>query len=80
MARSVLRDLEPGYARIFERAVAAAERESVIAAHEAVAVAFVREARRICAAHGVTWPTALEAATRSYLRSWGLPALEDATS
>ena len=59
---------------------AAAERESVIAAHDAVAVAFVREARRLCAAHGAAWPAELEAATRSYLRCWGLPALDDATS
>lgn len=57
---------------------AAAERDALIAAQAAVGRAFTREARRICAAHGVPWPEELEAATRRYLLSWALPALGDA--
>lgn len=53
-----------------------AERNSVIDAHETVAVAFVRYARQICATHDVPWPTGLEAATLRYLKSYQLPALD----
>jgi hypothetical protein len=56
----------------------AADRESVVAAHEAVSTAFVREARRICSKTGAAWPTELEEATCAYLRGWGLPALDGA--
>jgi len=53
-----------------------ASRTGVLAAHEAVAVAFVDAAVPICAELGVEWPCALEAATLRYLRDHGLPALE----
>lgn len=56
---------------------AAPERAAIVAANEQVARAFVREARRICAAHDVAWPTGLENATRDYLRARGLPALDE---
>jgi predicted nucleotidyltransferase len=55
---------------------AAPEKDPVIAAHEQIAKAFVREGRRICGKHEVPWPEELEAATRRYLRSWNLPALD----
>jgi hypothetical protein len=55
-----------------------ADLEEVTTAHELVAVAFVRHARRIATQVGVPWPTELEAATCRYLRSHGLPALERA--
>jgi hypothetical protein len=48
----------------------------IVAAHEAVACAFVTHAREILAAHGVSWPSELEHATRSHLRAHGLPALD----
>ncbi len=59
---------------------AEARRESVLAANEAVAVAFVQHARRACDTLGVAWPDALEDATCAYLRGHGLPALEGARS
>lgn len=52
-----------------------ADRESVMAAHEATAAAFVAAARPVCAMLGVPWPTELEQATRRHLTSLGLPAL-----
>lgn len=48
----------------------------IVAAHEAVARAFVTHAREILAKYGVSWPTELERATRSHLRAHGLPALD----
>jgi predicted nucleotidyltransferase len=48
----------------------------VIAASEAVGRAFVRDARAICARHGVAWPDDLDAATRRHLRAHGLPSLD----
>jgi len=68
--RGLLEDLPTG----------AADRESIIGANEAVATAFVRAAREICSELGCAWPTELEEATRAYLRSWGLPALDEETS
>ena len=55
---------------------AAANRESVMAAHEAIARAFVDAARPICERLGVAWPDALEAVTLAHLRASGLPALD----
>ena len=55
-----------------------ADLQEVTAAHELVSVTFVRHARRIATQVGAPWPTELEAATCSYLRSHGLPALERA--
>jgi hypothetical protein len=55
-----------------------ADLEEVTAAHELVSVAFVRHGRRIATQVGAPWPTELEVATCSYLRSHGLPALERA--
>jgi hypothetical protein len=52
--------------------------DEMVAAHEAVARAFVAHAREIGARHGVAWPDALEAATLRHLRAHGLPALETA--
>jgi hypothetical protein len=54
----------------------AANPVDVIAAHEAVACAFVHHARIICARLGVAWLAELEHATVAYLRAHGLPALE----
>ena len=51
---------------------AAATRESVITAHQAVGEAFLEHARRVCDQLGVPWPTELEAATADYLRGYGL--------
>jgi hypothetical protein len=44
------------------------DRDSIVEAHEAVSVAFVREARRVAAAAGVEWPAELEQRTVEYLR------------
>jgi hypothetical protein len=54
----------------------AATPTDVLTAHEAVAAAFVREARQVCTDVGVPWPVELETATTKYLHAHGLPALE----
>jgi hypothetical protein len=54
----------------------AATPNDVLTAHEALGLAFVREARQICTDLGVPWPTDLETATTKYLHAHGLPALE----
>ncbi|MEX2208685.1 MAG: nucleotidyltransferase domain-containing protein [Myxococcota bacterium] len=53
-----------------------ADFDAMVAANEAVSRAFVEQARRIAAAHGVPWPDELEAATLRHLRAHGLPALD----
>jgi predicted nucleotidyltransferase len=50
--------------------------DGVVAAHEAVACAFVRHARAVCTDLAVPWPSDLEEATVAYLAAHGLPALE----
>ena len=54
-----------------------ANRDAVIAVHEALGVAFVDQARAVCHSVGVEWPHELEVATVRYLQGYGLPALED---
>lgn len=51
--------------------------ETVVADHEAIAVAFVEEARPICDRLGVPWPTGLHDAVVRSLEAKGLPHLED---
>ena len=52
------------------------EAVAIVEDHEQVARAFVVEARRVAADHGVAWPDELDRCTRAYLRAWGLPALD----
>lgn len=69
--------LTPAQRALLERLpTGGADFDAMIAAHETVARAFVEQARRIAAAHGVPWPDDLEAATLRHLRAHGLPALE----
>ena len=49
-----------------------ADRESVVAAHHAVAHAFREHARAACATLGIAWPDDLEAATDRYLANHGV--------
>ena len=56
---------------------ATADRESVMAAHEAIVRAFVDAARPICQRLGVAWPDKLEAVTLEHLRSQGLPTFDN---
>ena len=53
------------------------ERSSAVAAHVAVARAFLPRARALAARHGVVWPEAFEAATHAHLeRALGLDPAE----
>lgn len=66
--------LTPDQRRLLESLpTGAAHHDAVVDAHEAVAAAFVDQARPICAELGVRWPDELEEATLDYLRSIGLP-------
>ena len=49
---------------------------SIVEAHEQVALTFVTEARRVASDLEVAWPEELDACTRRYLQTWGLPALD----
>ncbi|HMK11158.1 MAG TPA: nucleotidyltransferase domain-containing protein [Acidimicrobiales bacterium] len=49
-----------------------ANRESIVAAHDAVVAAFERNARLACGSLDIPWPAALADATHRYLRAHGI--------
>ena len=66
---------EPQRAVLESLPAARARRDEVMAVHEHVALVFVAEARRVCAAVGTPWPHDLQELVCASLRDRGLPHL-----